>query len=103
MKKKHELTTRQCAMYALLAVQEAYKRDPAFLMSDVAKALQGQYGMCRATAFRYMRTAVDVLCIAYDTSEARRLKIADRMEEGWGDARAYGYPNGKPGRPRMAA
>lgn len=90
-------------MYALLAVQDAHKRDPHFLMCDLAYKLCSDHGISRATAFRQLRTAIDILCISYEEDQVRRLKKNDHQSAGLAKARMCRYPNGLPGRMRKAA
>lgn len=102
MAKNFEQSPGELGMRVVLLVQEHAKRHPDFLMGDVALKLMREYGVCRATSFRYVRRAMDVLCLSYDVGEVRKRRIADRLAEGHAEAKLCGWPNGKPG-PRARA
>ena len=93
--------TRACelGMRVLLMVQSAVARDQDFLLADVARAAEGRFGISRATAFRQVRRAVDVLAIPYHWSATRAARIDERRSEGQANARLIGHV---PGRKRRA-
>ena len=65
MKKLCQYSVTQTAMRAVLAVKAAYERDPQFTMGSVARDLRESFGMGRATSFRRVREAIDILGIHY--------------------------------------
>lgn len=100
--KNHESTIRDAAMLALQLTRAAFRRDPHFLMHEVAGKMIEEQGMSRATAYRYVRSAIDFLGIAYDNDPERNKKRRERVGEGLNNARAYGWQNGAPGRERRS-
>lgn len=62
----------ELAMRVLLLVQRAQRSDPHFIIRDAAANAMEQFGLSRATAYRLVRKAIDVLCIPYDHDEIRR-------------------------------
>ena len=70
-------------MRVLLVVQAAHGMDPGFLMGDLAEDLQERYGISRATTYRRIRQALDVLGIDYDGDNShRRERIEVKQAEG---------------------
>jgi hypothetical protein len=102
MRKSHEYSPSELNMRVVLRVQEYAKRHPDFVMCDLASRLMEEFNLSRATGFRVVRRAMDVLCLSYDASKARKSKLADRIADGHANARLCNWPNGKPG-PRARA
>lgn len=94
---KHQFRTSELSMRVLEMTREHAHRQPEFLMKDIARRVVERYGTSLATAYRYVRTAVDVLGIDYDVSARMKAHHADRTADGQADARCFGWPNGKPG------
>ena|SRR5690348_746436 len=65
-KLNRDLSTRECAMRSFKITQEYFARDPGVMMGDVADALMSRLNICRATAYRQVRLAMDILAIPYD-------------------------------------
>lgn len=101
MKKMHQFQPRELGMRVYELTREHARRHPDFLIGDIAGRVVERYGTCRATAYRYVRTAVDVLGIAYDANERLKTHRADRCADGLANAQCAGWPNGKPG-PRVS-
>lgn len=64
--KNHQYRAPELGMRVLEMTREHATRHPAFLMGDIAARVVDRYGASLATAYRYVRTAVDVLGIDYD-------------------------------------
>lgn len=103
MAKNFEQMPGELAMRTVLLVQEYARRNPNFLMGDIVQNLMRDYGVCRATGFRYVRRAVDVLCLPYDANDARKSRAADRISDGLATAKLCEFPNGVPGARRSRA
>lgn len=103
MRRKGDYLPTELAMRVLVAVQDAYRRDKHFVMFDLAGNVCDELSISRATAYRHMRSAIDVLGISYDDDPVRDRARREKMGSGSVDARTYGWPNGAPGRPRKAA
>jgi hypothetical protein len=101
MKKVHQFRATELGMLVYEMTREHARCHPDFLMGDIADRVVERYGTCRATAYRYVRTAVDVLGIDYDAVARMKLHRSDRCADGLADARCAGRPNGKPGRERQ--
>lgn len=69
--KRHEFRITELAMRAMIFVQRATRGDD-WLMTDVAEKMQGEFGISRATAFRMLRTSMDVLSIGYENRIGRK-------------------------------
>ena len=77
--RRHQMATIEAAMHSVLAVKEISARVPNFTMGEVVQRLCCDFDMGRATAFRYVRRAIDVLGIHYDPNdEQRRVRIIQR-------------------------
>jgi hypothetical protein len=76
------------AMRTLLIVQRAQKRDAHFLMSEVVPLVRDELKINRASAFRLIRMAIDVLCISYEGDEIRNDRRGDAISNSWTDRRA---------------
>lgn len=99
--KKHEQSPITLAMRIYERVKVRAKHNSDFLMCDMADGLIEEFGMSRATAFRYIRSAIDVLGIPYDKSAGRKALMRERMSEGHANAKLMKFPNGKPGGHRV--
>lgn len=97
MPKRHEMTACELAMRVLLDVQATAKHHPHFLMGEVTERLCEEFNASRATIFRRVREAVDMLGIAYDSDPERAKRSRDRISNGIGNDRMCGWPNGRPG------
>lgn len=74
-----DITTPECAMRVLLLVQRAQQRDPHFLIRDAVTDAMDKFSLSRASAYRLVRQAIDVLCIPYDHDEIRRERTLQRI------------------------
>lgn len=97
MPKSYEYSPSELNMRVVLRVQEYATRHPDFMMCDLAARLMAEFNLSRATGFRVVRRAMDVLCLSYDASEARKIRFAERVAEGCANAKLCKWPNGKPG------
>lgn len=97
MSYKHQERPVELAMRVYERVKTRASHNSDFLMCDMADGLVEEFGMSRATAFRYIRTAIDVLGISYGMTNARSVRIGERKSEGHSKAKMTGYPNGRPG------
>lgn len=75
----HDMTASVCAMRVLLIVQAAQKRDPHFIIRDAVSTVMEQMNIGRATAYRRVREAIDILCIPYDHDEIRHRRTWQRV------------------------
>lgn len=82
-------------MRVLLMVQSAVALDQDFLLADVAQAAEDRFGISRATAFRQVRRAIDVLAIPYHWTPVRQARIDVRRDEGQANARVIGHFAGR--------
>lgn len=69
----HRFTHAPCvtAMLVLKAVEREERINPQWVMADLANRLGDELGASRATIFRYVRSAVDVLGIHYQRGDQR--------------------------------
>ena len=72
--KNHQLRASELAMRIYEITRTHAVRHPNFMMCEIVEQIVRLYGTSSSTAFRYVRTAVDVLCINYDHSERLRRK-----------------------------
>lgn len=83
-------------------VKQHAKAYPQFLIVDMVPGLMRDFGMGRTAAIRYCRIAIDVLGLPYDTDRRREDRRDNSMmtatRQGLSNAKAAGWPNGKPGR-----
>lgn len=75
----HDITATERAMRILLIVQAMQKRDPHFIIRDAVSAAMDEISTSRATAYRFVRQAIDILCIPYDHDEVRRKRTLQRV------------------------
>ena len=69
-------------MHSVLLVKEISARVPGFTMGEIVQRLCRDFGIGRASAFRYVRRAIDVLGIHYDHNDAmRKVRIQQRRAE----------------------
>lgn len=103
MKRNFDMGLIELAMRVFERTRLAAARREDFVMAEVVAEVVADFGCSEGTAFRHVRTAVDVLGIHYDAdvgSQAKkRRKQQDACYQGQCNARAAGWPNGKPGRP----
>lgn len=67
-----QLTPCEASMRVLKTVEREARKNPYWTMTSLLGELQEEMGLSRATAHRYMRTAVDVLGIHYEKADRRR-------------------------------
>lgn len=75
----HDITATERAMRILLIVQAMQKRDPHFIIRDAVSAAMDEMSISRAAAYRFVRQAIDVLCIPYDYDEIRHKRTWQRV------------------------
>lgn len=97
MSKTHQLGVRELSMQVYEITRLRAAKDPDFMMCEIADIVIARFDTSRATAFRYIRAAVDVLCIDYGNTPPRIAKHIERTIDGLAEARGSGWPNGKPG------
>ena len=71
MKRQFDLSNCEVAMRVLARVQGEAKSNPKFRMVDVANTASVDLGLSRASAYRYVRTAIDVLGLHYKPVPSR--------------------------------
>jgi hypothetical protein len=59
--RRARVTARELAMRCLLLVQAAHNGDPAFSRAVVARAIVRRFHVSRATAYRYVAAALDIV------------------------------------------
>jgi hypothetical protein len=92
MSKAHQLSVRELAMRSMEITRAHVADHPDFMMADIANRLTARYGISRASAFRYVRVAVDVLAIHYDHNERMRKQQSFRVADGIAEARSTRAP-----------
>ena len=98
MKTQSDYRPVELGMRIMEVVRTHASAHPNFMMSDLSEVLSERFNISRATCFRHMRTALDVLCIPYDEG-TRRPRICEKIAEGIDRAKACRHPKGKSGRP----
>jgi hypothetical protein len=97
--KKHDQAPVVLAMLIYERVRTRTAHNPDFLMCDMTDGLMDEFGISRATAYRYLRVAVDTLGISYDMTKGRIEKLGERKAAGIHKAKIQRFPKGKPGMP----
>jgi hypothetical protein len=95
--KKHDHSPVILAMIIYERVRTRAAHDADFLMCDMTDSLTDEFGLSRATAYRYLRAAVDTLGIFYGSTKGRLEKLSERKSSGTFKASIQGFPNGRPG------
>lgn len=103
MKRNFDIGLIELAMRVFERTRQAAANRNDFVMAEVVTGVMADFGCSEGTAFRHVRMAVDVLGIHYDADAGRqakkRRKQQDACYQGQCNARAAGWPNGKPGHP----
>ena len=92
--KKHEHLPTELAMRTLLIVQAHAAAHPDFMMGEIARPMMERFGISRATAYRMVSTAVDVLCIPV-VDWHRHPRFGERVVEGQDRAKTQGRRSGR--------
>lgn len=71
MSREFEMSPCEAAMRCLKAVERDVRNNPMWTMAGTAKALCNDLGLSMPTAYRYVRTAIDVLGIHYERADHR--------------------------------
>src|SRR5690349_6539175 len=61
-----DMRSREASMRCLLIVQAEMSKNPLALMGDMADRCMERLRLSRASAYRYVREAIDILGIPYD-------------------------------------